>query len=641
MEMKERRAEGGVPPAASPRDRARAHRDPKGRSRLTGHIPQETIEEIKSRAQIVDIVSEYVTLRKRGRNYIGLCPFHREKTPSFTVNPEKQIFYCFGCGEGGNVISFLMKMNTMTFPEAVRSLAGKVGVIIPVSDPTPGEKKKISEREAVHRINMAAAEFFFAGLSSKRGRNAREYLKKRGISDPVVKKYFLGHAPDEWRELKGHFEKKGIPLELAGKAGLIVFPDTGQPYDRFRNRLIFPIQDLNGKVVAFGGRILGEGEPKYLNSPESPVYTKGRTLYGLYQSRDDVRRADAVIIVEGYFDLLALWNAGVTNVAATLGTALTRDQAALIRRFTRNVIMIFDPDEAGIHAVERGLQIFLEEQMEAKIVILPDKRDPADFVSESGGDALRGLIGGARSMVDYYIDHVIGGKKTLEEKLRSARESVSFFAGIADPIQRGLFIRRVAERLGIEEALLTAGVSRLLSKPRGTGEQEPPERRRKKVPAVDSVELNLLHLMMEYPGVVDTVVTGNVVEWCLDEDVRDAAWKLIDEWKRGTGTDAGDFVAALPAGSVREGLLKRMVESPCSDDVVERMLQDTIRKIRSRWYRRKHQALKMKLAEAQKRGDADLLHELLREKDGLIKEERGLSEAGGGEGPMGREEGIF
>ncbi|MEA1970260.1 MAG: DNA primase, partial [Thermodesulfobacteriota bacterium] len=330
---------------------------------MKGYIPQEKIGEIKSRVNIVDLVSEYVTLKKTGRNFVGLCPFHKEKTPSFSVNPEKQIFYCFGCGEGGDIFAFLMKINGASFAESARYLANKAGIEIPARKMTGAERTVASEKEKLNRINAMAADWFSEQLSSENGLAARDYLDQRKMGAAIIGEFRLGYSPEGWSHLVNYFEGRKVPLGLVEKTGLIISKNNDRFYDRFRGRLIFPIEDLSGRVVAFGGRALGDDMPKYLNSPESPVYTKGRVLYGMYRTKDSIRNKDYVIIVEGYVDLLSLRDAGVSNVVATLGTALTREQVELIRRFTRNVAVIFDPDEAGRHAVERSLKLFLEENM--------------------------------------------------------------------------------------------------------------------------------------------------------------------------------------------------------------------------------------------------------------------------------------
>jgi len=282
------------------------------------------IEEIKSRIDIIELASEYLTLKKAGRNFTGLCPFHQEKTPSFTVNREKQIFYCFGCGEGGNAITLLMKIANMTFPEAVKALAEKAGVVLPLRSVNKDGSQKDSLREEITNLNLRAAQQFSRNLFSPAGKVAREYLQGRGVSDETIKQFRLGLAPDTWRSLTDYIEGSGSSLKLAEQAGLIVSGKEGSFYDRFRGRLIFPIENVFGEIVAFGGRVMEKGEPKYLNSPESPVYIKGKNLYGLNKAKEEIRKKGFALIVEGYFDLISLWNAGIGNVVATLGTALTQ-----------------------------------------------------------------------------------------------------------------------------------------------------------------------------------------------------------------------------------------------------------------------------------------------------------------------------
>lgn len=360
------------------------------------------IEEIKLRAGIVDIISEYVTLKKAGRNFVGLCPFHDEKTPSFSVNPEKQIFYCFGCGKGGDVFEFIRDINNMTFPEALSHLAEKTGVTLRERRlQQDGPERKL--REDLKKINRLAEDHFAENLMSDAGRSAREYLRRRGMHAATVKEFRLGLALNAWRNLRDRFEKQKIDLSLAEKAGLIIRGEKGDFYDRFRGRLIFPIENVAGEVVAFGGRGLGDEKPKYLNSPESPVYTKGKNLYSLNRAKDEIRKKGYAVLVEGYFDVLSLWNAGIRNAVAALGTALTREHLDLLRRFTTEIVAIFDADEGGRSALERSLALFLEAKFHARVVILPDNLDPDDYIKKHGPKDLENLITNSRSLVDYYI----------------------------------------------------------------------------------------------------------------------------------------------------------------------------------------------------------------------------------------------
>ncbi len=587
---------------------------------MKGYIPQEKIGEIKSRVGIVDLISGYVTLKKAGRNFVGLCPFHKEKTPSFSVNPEKQIFYCFGCGEGGDIFAFLMKLNGISFAESARYLAKKAGVSLPVKPLTGAEKTRETEKEKLYRINAIAAEFFSRQLSLQRGRPARQYLNIRKMENAIVETFHLGYAPEGWGYLVSYLGERKVPLVLAERAGLVVSKETSGYYDRFRKRLIFPIEDLSGRVVAFGGRAIDDADmPKYLNSPESPVYTKGKLLYGLSRTKDAVRDRDYAILVEGYIDLLSLWNAGVNNVVATLGTALTRDQVGLIRRFTRNVAVIFDPDEAGRHAVERSLKLFLEERMHARVVVLPEGCDPDDYVKHNGAPALEELIARSPMMVDYYVDVIMGGGGTFEHDLDAMRDSILFIRTIADPIERDLFIKRVSERLGIDQKLLKDRVEKVFPKQKGAV-PPPTHTQGGGVDKVDMVELNLIYMMMEYPEHISVVAEEGVIDSFGSEELKKLGNTIIE--RKG---DTSSLIRDLGDGPVKARLLQLMMERPFPDsEIAGKVLHDNIRQVRNKWFKGRRALLKKELIRAQQTGDRTLSDSLLRDKDKLLKEERGL-----------------
>ena len=586
---------------------------------MKGYIPQEKIGEIKSRVNIVDLVSEYVTLKKAGRNFVGLCPFHKEKTPSFSVNPEKQIFYCFGCGEGGDIFAFLMKINGASFAESARYLANKAGIEIPVRKMTSAERTVASDKEKLNKINAMAADWFSEQLSSENGRAARDYLDRRKMGTDITGEFRLGYSPEGWSRLVSYFEGRKVPLRLVEKTGLIISKDNGRFYDRFRGRLIFPIEDLSGRVVAFGGRALGDDMPKYLNSPESPVYTKGRVLYGMYRTKDSIREKDYVIIVEGYIDLLSLRDAGVNNVVATLGTALTREQVELIRRFTRNVAVIFDPDEAGRHAVERSLKLFLEENMHARVVVLPEVYDPDDYVKKFGPESLENIIAHSSMMVDYYIEKMVGSRDTLEDNLDASRESISFISAIKDPVERNLFTKRVSEKLGIDQKLLKDKIRKASTNykttPKTASEEKKPEK-------VDMVELNLIYMMMEYPEKISVVTREGVLDCFASQTL-----KKLGETLTGGVDDTISLISDMEDGSVKKRLLKLMMERPFSDkEIAGRVFDDNVRQIRNKWYKGRHNMLKRELIRARDTDNRELSDSLLREKDRLLKEEKGLFE---------------
>jgi DNA primase len=590
---------------------------------LKGSIPESKIEEIRQRSDIVGLISEYVALKKAGRNHLGSCPFHKEKTPSFTVNSEKQIFYCFGCGQGGNVFSFLMKINNMTFPEAVRHLAAKLGIPIPRTFSDEEERRRAGRKEELYRINTLARDYFTRQLASDGGKNGREYLLKRGIRQEVVREFRLGYAPLAWRHLRDFFQSQGVSLPLVEKTGLIIPKERGDYYDRFRGRLIFPIEDIQGNVVAFGGRVMGEGEPKYLNSPESPVYVKGNNLYGLNRSRDEIRKADGVIVVEGYFDFLSLWNAGIRNVVATLGTALTTHHADLIKRYTKNVFTLFDPDQGGKGALERSISLFLGRNIHARVVVLPEGRDPDAFIRSSGRKALEEVLSAARSAVDYYIDEMIGIKKSLEENLASLREAIPFLAQIEDPLERNLFIKRVSERLQIDQALLKKEVGKTLKVGEEPAESIPP--RREEGVSVDPVELNLIYMMAEKPVRIDVAREEGLLDFFSSGELRTLGRSLEATRRADRKISVADFIEGLDNGTLKRKLLEcAMADKPADERISERVFLDAIKKVKTRWYREKHKELKTKLIRAQERGDAELCSQLLKEKERLLNEQKAI-----------------
>ncbi len=586
------------------------------------HIPEDKIEEIRSRADIVSLISGYVTLKKAGRNFTGLCPFHKEKKPSFTVNPDKQIFYCFGCGEGGNVFSFLMKIDNMSFPEAVRHLAGKMGIVIEARHMSGSEKKEISIREELKRINLLAAQYFSRNLFSETGSEIRGYLDNRGIKDSVVKEFNLGYSLEGWEHLKRFLKGENIPLGLVEKAGLIIPKSNRGFYDRFRGRLIFPIEDMSGSVVAFGGRVIGSGEPKYLNSPESPIYVKGKILYGLNKSKDEIRKKDHAILVEGYLDLLSLRSFGISNVVATLGTAVTKEHVALIRRYTKNLVVMFDPDEGGKNALERSLKLFLEGNLNTRIVVLPNGYDPDEYVRSFGIEALEEAVAHSQSMVDYYIEKIIGGRETFEENLDSMIDAVLFISNISDTIQRNLFIKRVSEKSGIDQSLLKREVNRKVNSPRATGEDLPSKKKNKDI---DVIELGLIHMMLEYPFKIPEVIDGKVLDYFMSDDLKRLGNVLGQSYGRNGKLNISDVVGDLEGGFVKERLLKlTMTESPYDAAVVDRVFDDSVKRIKQKWYKGKCKGLNRELVKAQEMNDQKTWNTLLMEKEKLLKEEKEL-----------------
>lgn len=434
---------------------------------MAGFIPENKISEIKSAADIVDIISDAVLLKKAGKNFLGLCPFHSEKTPSFTVSPDKQIFYCFGCGTGGNVFSFLMKQEGLSFPETARRLAKRYGINLPAKPLSPDQERQISERENLLDINRRAMGFFHKILcNSTEGQVARSYFVKRGISQKTIDDFKLGYAPDGWDHLFNFFSKRRITSALIEKAGLIL-PRKNKSgyYDRFRNRIMFPIIDANMQVVGFGGRVLDDSLPKYLNSPETPVYHKGRILYGIQQAREKCRATGTVFIVEGYLDLLALHQHGIENSVATLGTALTSEHVRQLTRYAGRLVLVYDSDEAGIRSAQRCVDIFWREHVDFRrqdvfsedkadthVLVLPAGHDPDSYVLENGPKSFLEAASEAPGIITFLINCAVDkhGLST-EGKIHIISELQQSIAAINDRVAQALYIKQLAERIGIAE----------------------------------------------------------------------------------------------------------------------------------------------------------------------------------------------
>lgn len=420
-----------------------------------GLISQDVINQIKDRIDIVDIVGQHVSLTRAGQNLKGLCPFHQEKSPSFTVSPSRQIFHCFGCGAGGNVFTFLTRITGASFPETVHDLGRRVGIEVqePMADTGPAQQSNRMEQ-----VNQAASRWFRESLRDERmGAEARDYLAGRGIQPTTIDRFGIGVAPAEWDGLLKALAKQGFTsLELAA-AGLVIARDTGTGYyDRFRGRVMLTITDLRKRVVGFGGRVLGEGTPKYLNSPDTPLFKKGQTLFALDVAREAIARTKTVIVVEGYFDVIALHQAGLTHTVATLGTALTSEHVQVLRRFASKVILLFDPDAAGVRAALRGLDLFVNSGLGVKVVTLPVGDDPDTYVRKEGPEAFASLEQQAPSLLDFALEQSLKSAEgsTIEGRIRTVDEILRILQKSEHPIEREERIRLVAERFGINQQRL-------------------------------------------------------------------------------------------------------------------------------------------------------------------------------------------
>ena len=421
-----------------------------------GLISEDVINQIRDRIDIVDIVGQHVSLTRAGQNLKGLCPFHQEKSPSFTVSPSRQIFHCFGCGAGGNVFTFLTRITGASFPETVRDLGRKVG--IEVQEPTADPGSRTQQGQRVEQANQSAARWFQENLCEERvGAEGRAYLAERGIQPATIDRFGIGVAPVEWDGLLKTMAKQGFTPQDLISAGLVIARESGTGYyDRFRSRIMLTITDLRKRVVGFGGRVLGEGTPKYLNSPDTPLFKKGQTLFALDVAREAITRTKTVVVVEGYFDAIALHQAGLTQTVATLGTALTVEHVQVLRRFASKVVLLFDPDAAGVRAALRSLDLFVNSGLGVKVVTLPAGDDPDTYVRKEGPEAFVRLEEQAPSLLDFALEHSLKTAEgsTIEGRIRSVDEILQILQKSEHPIEREERIRLVAERFGINQQRL-------------------------------------------------------------------------------------------------------------------------------------------------------------------------------------------
>ncbi len=478
-------------------------------------IPESKIDEIRESVDIVDIISEFVQLRKRGKNYVGLCPFHSEKTPSFTVSNEKQIFHCFGCHLGGNIFKFLTEYHKISFVEAVQELAQQQGITIEIDAEAYSEQQ--SEQEILYDINTEAARYFLNNLlNDDEGEIARKYLQERNIKTQTLRAFGLGYALRGWENFINYAKGRNLNLDKCLQLGLIGKTSDGKFYDKFPGRLIFPIFSPNGRVVAFAGRILDPKDTaaKYINSPESLIYIKGRILYGLSFSKEEIRRLNKAIIVEGYMDLISLYQHGIKNVVAASGTALTDDQVQLLSRYTKNVVLLFDADTAGIKASMRSIEILLKRDIDVKIVSLPKDEDPDSYVHKYGKDEFEDLVKKAENFIEYETKQYQSQGKfdDAATAAEAIRELVKPIAIMSDELKRNLLIKNIAKKFNLREKLLESELEKQIKLVRKTEimdakrlQKRQPDERNIKIeesaseisPVIYSLEKEILKLLFE------------------------------------------------------------------------------------------------------------------------------------------------
>lgn len=571
-------------------------------------IPEHKIEEIRQSINIVDVISPFVQLRKRGRNYLGLCPFHTEKTPSFTVSEEKQIFHCFGCHTGGNIFKFLMEYEKISFVEAVQELAEQAGITLEAEE---GKAEKQTEQEILYDINTETAKYFLNNLlNTAEGEIAARYFHKRNIKLQTMRAFGLGYALNGWDKFVEFAKEKRIDLDKALQLGLIIKSNDGRLHDRFSSRIIFPIFSPNGRVVAFAGRILEEkeGSAKYLNSPESSVYHKGSILYGLSHAKDEIRKLDKAILVEGYMDLISLYQSGVKNVVAVSGTALTEDQIQLLSRYTKNVVLLFDADTAGIKASMRSIELLLKRDMEIKIVSLPAGEDPDSFVNKYGREKFEELVKHAENFLEYQTVY-FQSQGLFDDPSKAAeaiRELVKPAALINDELKRNLLIKSIAKKFNLREMLLEGELDRILKRTTRIADEgnsrisEAKEIRKNTVidstvqPEIYNMEKDIIKLLLEGNSEVNEFILQrlSVDDFCL-ESHRKLFERIDNSLQKNIKVLAGSLIDKIEDENLKAYILEITFEKysisknweeihpgPSREKVLLKYALDTVRKFK-------------------------------------------------------------
>ncbi len=568
----------------------------------------EISEKIKQVANLAEIASAYTTLKRRGKKLVGLCPFHAESNPSFTVDEEKQLYHCFGCGAGGDVFSLIMEKENLSFPETIRFLAEKYHIPLPSVSRLSPEVKKLEDR--LYEINELALSHFRRNLKqTQEGAAALAYLRQRGLSDRIIDELSLGYALASWRALCTFLREKGVSAEEIIKAGLALPGQrTSEPYDRFRQRIIFPIFGLSGKVLGFGGRILGEGEPKYLNSPDTPVYTKGQVLYGLNITKEAVKAKQELILVEGYMDFIALYQAGIKNVAASCGTSLTEQQVAQAQRFASQIIISTDGDAAGRSAALRDVSVCLEKGMPSKVVLLPDKTDPDNFIRQKGVKAYLQLVEKAVSGFDFLVASYRAGLKngSPEAKAQAIRSVVREVEKVPDPVVRSEYLRLTSERFGVEENFIRSLIQEKAKK------NQKSETR----PSLLEAEKRLFQVLeqsSELARELLTEISPEEVKGCPGEPIFLHLLKKPDRPSR----YLTELKTLLPSALYQE-LARLLVEAPEAGTREE--AYECLRALRRYRLEKELEDLQRQIAQLERRGERDKLIPLLVAKQNLTRE---------------------
>ena len=579
---------------------------------------------VKEQADIVQIIGECIDLKRSGVRLLGLCPFHGEKTPSFSVHEGQQFFHCFGCGESGDVFSFMMKYHNLDFPEALKELANKYNIELPERRRSKEEMQNEKKREMLFTVNKKCADIYSNYLQNAKGATtARKYLGEREVSPEIIEKYGIGYAPDVevegWNFLGNEFNKQEIPVAV--EAGLLAKKKNGGTYDRFRDRIVFPIYDISGRVCGFGGRIVGEGQPKYLNSPESPVFNKSKTLLGLYQQKETIRKSKRAIIVEGNFDLISLVANGCENVVAPLGTALTREQLRLLKRFASEVILFFDGDEAGKNAAVRGVPLFLAEQVSGHVAKLPSGHDPDTFVRENGVAQLNQLLNQAESLPEFVLSSLVDQYGlTLDGKSKIVDALIPLVKAAVSPLQRSVFISHFAEHLGLPVAHFESLLEPLTPSAQKIEKKVVTKKRREgQVAPLSMAQKRLVEFMVLHPSDLNLLEEGGIRE-CLLGGVGEILFLQLKRMVTENGEiEPEDLLTMLPEGAERKLVSDVLLQASlqvqeATETEGRREIDDILGYLNKHRLEKQSEELMKRIEDAASRGDFEQLQLLMAEK---------------------------
>ncbi|MFQ5684726.1 MAG: DNA primase [Candidatus Binatia bacterium] len=582
------------------------------------------IIEIRERASVVEVISDHLTLKKMGRNYLGLCPFHAEKTPSFTVNEEKGIFHCFGCGVGGNVFHFLMQYEHMTFPEAVEQVGKRYGISVERVD-RPGAKREAEQRESLYRLNERVAAYFHEVLFSQpEGKRALGYLKSRGIDEQAARRFNLGYAAPSGRGLISYLKRERLSLKNAVHLGLL--NEKGPQFfgEKFFDRLVFPIVSPAGKVVGFGGRVIDQGFPKYLNSSETPLFRKRANVYGLFQAKETIRELDRVVVVEGYLDVLALCQFGLPYVVATLGTALTPDHVRILGRYTKNVIALFDGDQAGRKAAARSFEIFVEGGLLGRAAFLPKGEDPDTFVRSNGRQALEAIIDQAIPLADYSFTWLASQYgKSLEGKARIAQEISRLLTKVRNPFEVDLLIRRAVDSLGISEELLRRSAHVASPSNRFVSSTESPKRLQEETQG-DLAERSVVTLLLRFPSMIERLEQLDQIEHLFSPRWKEVIERILLEWKKQRTVDVARLAQAFSPERASQVAALMLAGDAVAEEECEQMLADCLSHLRRKYLKGLEIDLCQAIRVAEEKRDEKAIRERMLEWQEVVQKERQL-----------------